>query len=222
MAIVLSYEERAGKESRKTAQLIENKYKNSFEYFLLTEHRDSLPDEMPGKGSNIAFATEEARKFILDKNNINYENVIVSAFDIDTVIYPKYFSCLTWHFLTTPNPFKTSFQPVPFYNNNIWNVPMISRVVAGSSTFWQMMQQERPEKLSTFSSHSLSFRKTLVFSGIYIWPTMEIIRLCHCHTLYLWMPILRHLFFKRRKIYTNNTGVGLGALKIYLICFLVL
>jgi hypothetical protein len=31
-------------------------------------------------------------------------------------------------------------------------------VAAGSSTFWQMMQQERPEKLATFSSHSVSFQ----------------------------------------------------------------
>ena len=158
MAIVLSYEKRAGEESKKTATAIENKYKNLFGYFAIAEHPDNVPGEMQGKGSNMTFAAEYARKFILDKNNINYEDVIVSAFDIDTVAYQKYFSCLTWHFLTTPNPFKTSFQPVPFYNNNIWNVPMISRVMAGSSTFWQMMQQERPEKLSTFSSHSLSFK----------------------------------------------------------------
>ena len=94
----------------------------------------------------------------MDKNNIPYENVIVSAFDVDTVAYKQYFSCLTWHFLTVPDPYKVSFQPVPFYNNNIWNAPVLSRVVAGSSTFWQMIQQERPEKLATFSSHSVPFK----------------------------------------------------------------
>jgi hypothetical protein len=53
---------------------------------------------------------------------------------------------------------KTSFQPVPLYNNNIWETPAISRVAAMTSTFWQMIQQERPEKLVTFSSHSIPFK----------------------------------------------------------------
>jgi hypothetical protein len=84
--------------------------------------------------------------------------VIVSAFDIDTVIGPHYFLCLTWHFLTTEDPHHASFQPVPLYNNNIWDAPAVSRVAAFSSTFWQMIQQERAEKLTTFSSHAISFK----------------------------------------------------------------
>jgi hypothetical protein len=56
------------------------------------------------------------------------------------------------------NPYKVSFQPVPLYNNNIWEAPALSRVAAMTSTFWQMIQQERIEKLVTFSSHSLSFK----------------------------------------------------------------
>ena len=101
---------------------------------------------------------EEARRKILDTHNIPYEDVIVSAFDIDTVVYPQYFQCLSWHFLTTENPHNASFQPVPLYNNNIWDAPSFSRVAATSGTFWQMIQQERPEKLTTFSSHAISFK----------------------------------------------------------------
>jgi len=56
---------------------------------------------------------------------------------------------------------------VPVFNNNIWQAPCISRVVATSGTFWQMIQQQRPERLSTFSSQSLSF-KTLV--EVDFWP----------------------------------------------------
>jgi len=158
MFVVLASEERAGEEAQTIANSIKEKYENKFGGFLITIHPKDVSGEMAGKGSNIAFATEEARRKIINEKNILYENVLVSAFDVDTVAYKDYFLCLTWHFLTTPEPHKASFQPVPFYNNNIWHAPTVSRVAAGSSTFWQMMQQERPEKLATFSSHSVSLK----------------------------------------------------------------
>ncbi|HYC34163.1 MAG TPA: glycosyltransferase family 2 protein [Candidatus Paceibacterota bacterium] len=157
---VLAREEKVGESARKIALKIEEKYKSSFTYFLNTAHPAGVVGEMPGKGSNITYAAKEARK-LLDSEKIQYEDVIVSAFDSDTVVYPDYFLCLAWYFLSQPKPTEVSYQPVPLYNNNIWNSPAFSRVVASSGTFWQMIQQERPEKLATFSSHAVSF-KTLV------------------------------------------------------------
>lgn len=162
--IVLGTEARAGEGPAHTAEQIRQKYQDTFGAFIVTSHPADVPGEMAGKGSNIAFAAEEARKRILDAQHIPYENVIVSAFDIDTVAYPHYFGCVTWHFLTAENPHMVSYQPVPLFNNNIWDAPALSRVVATSGTFWQMIQQERPERLATFSSHSLSF-KTLYELG---------------------------------------------------------
>lgn len=156
--IVLSYEERAGPETEKTARQMEEKYKNEFGYFLITRHPQNLPNEIQGKGSNIHWAGEFAKKEIVKKFNLNPEKILVSAFDIDTVAYPQYFLKFTYEFLTCENPYKSSFQPVPIFNNNIWQAPFFSRVAATSATFWQMMQQERPERLSTFSSHSISFK----------------------------------------------------------------
>jgi hypothetical protein len=157
LIVVLASEERAGPEAQEIALKIKNKYESHFGHFLITTHPKDIPGEIIGKGPNITHATEQARVEILDKNSIPYDNVIVSAFDIDTVIWPHYFSCLTWHYLTVPDPSKCSFQPVPLYNNNLWESPAISRVAAMTSTFWQMIQQERPEKLVTFSSHSIPF-----------------------------------------------------------------
>ena len=164
MIVVVAYEEQGGDETERTASEVFQKYRDKFGYFILTKHPAGLENETPGKGSNIAFAAEKAKTEILDRNNIKYENVLVSAFDIDTQIYPQYFSCLAYHFLTAENPYRSSFQPVPVYNNNIWYAPALSRVVATSGTFWQMMQQARPERLTTFSSHSMSF-KTLYEVG---------------------------------------------------------
>ena len=158
MIIVLALEERAEMDNQKMAEEIGEKFSKKFLKFLLTIHPKDLPGEMAGKGSNIAFAVKEAKEKIIGPLKIPLENIIVSGFDIDTKPYPHYFSCLTFHYLTAKNPQKSSYQPIPIYNNNIWQAPAFSRVVATSGTFWQMMQQERPEILSTFSSHSMPFK----------------------------------------------------------------
>jgi len=157
MILVLAIEERAGNEALLIAQNAKNKFESFFESLIITIHPKDIEGELAGKGSNITYASEEARKLILDPQGIDYKKVLVSAFDIDTVVHRQYFLCLTWYFLTSPNPYRTSFQPVPLYNNNIWQSPALSRVMAFSATFWQMVQQERPEKLATFSSHSIPF-----------------------------------------------------------------
>jgi len=156
--VALAPEKRAGEEAVHIAERIKQKYKDVFGYINITLHPEGIEGEIKGKGPNITYAAEGAKKQIIDPLNIPYEDVIVSAFDIDTVVLPQYFLCLTWHFVTNENPHKASFQPVPLYNNNIWDAPAISRVAAFSSTFWQMIQQERAEKLTTFSSHSISFK----------------------------------------------------------------
>jgi cellulose synthase/poly-beta-1,6-N-acetylglucosamine synthase-like glycosyltransferase len=157
LIVVLAAEERAGAEPLDIAASMKREYGEKFGHFIVTVHPDEIPGELAGKGSNIAYAAESARKEILDKYKIDYKNVLVSAFDIDTIVYEQYFACLTLMFLKSERPYRTSFQPVPVFNNNIFEAPAISRVVAYSATFWQMVQQERQERLATFSSHSIPF-----------------------------------------------------------------
>jgi len=158
IAIVLAAEARAGKAQQEMAERLRDEFRDQFLEVLVTVHPTDVPGDMPGKGSNIAYAAEQARLQLLDPRGLDYAHVIVSAFDSDTVVYPQYFACLTWYVLTTPQPERASFQPVPLFNNNIWEAPMLSRVIAYSSSFWQMIQQERPEKLATFSSHAVLFK----------------------------------------------------------------
>jgi cellulose synthase/poly-beta-1,6-N-acetylglucosamine synthase-like glycosyltransferase len=62
---------------------------------------------------------------------------------------------------------RASFQPIPVYHNNLWDVPGFARVLEMGSSFFQLMEATNPEKLVTFSSHSMSFR-ALVDVGY--WP----------------------------------------------------
>src|SRR3989338_888755 len=166
MIVVLAWEERGGEAAKETALKIEENYKNKFGHFLSVSHPKNLPGEIAGKGANCAYAAQKAKIEIIDKLGIPYENIIVSNFDIDTQPYPQYFLCLTHYFLASPEPHRSSYQPVPIYNNNIWQAPAISRVMATGGTFCQMMQQERPERLVTFSSQSMSF-KALIDVGFW-------------------------------------------------------
>lgn len=156
--VVLSGEERAGERAKEIGKEMENKYSQKFFKFLFVIHPKNLPGEIPGKGSNFNFAFKEAKERIIKPLKIPFENIIVSNFDIDTKPYPDYFYCLTYNYLTTKKRLFSSFQPIPVYNNNIWQAPATSRVIAISGSFWQMMQQERPEALVSYSSHAIPFK----------------------------------------------------------------
>ncbi len=158
MIVVLACEERAKKEAEKTAEKIEQEFSNKFFKFMVIWHPADIPGEIAGKGSNETWATKQVKKRIIDQLGISYENVIFSSFDIDTCVFPKYFSCLTYYYLTSEKPERTSFQPIPIYVNNIWQAPTISKIFSFSSTFWHTINQGRQEKLVTFSSHSMSFQ----------------------------------------------------------------
>ncbi len=155
LIIVLGIEERAGHEAWEMGKKIKAEYEKEFFAFVLSVHPKNIAGEVAGKGSNAAWAVKTAQKEVIDKFKIPYEDVIVSNFDIDTKVYPDYFACLAWHYLTSENPLRISYQPIPVYNNNVWDAPAFSRVVATSNTFWQMIQQERVEKLTTYSTHAM-------------------------------------------------------------------
>ncbi len=165
MMVVLCLEEADKENALRNGEMLKQEFSDKFFKFLVTLHPKGLPGEVPGKGSNTAWAGHQAKKMI-DELKLPYENIIVSSFDVDTCAHQQYFSYVTYHYLTEPKRTHFSYQPVPLFNNNIWDVPAIMRVVSNSTTFWLMSEQLRPERLFTFSSHSMSF-KTLVDVGFW-------------------------------------------------------
>lgn len=157
LIVVLSGENRAGREAGEIGQKIEKEFGSKFGKFLFTMHEDQ-PGELAGKGANETWAGRRAKEQIIDAENIPYEKVIVSVFDIDTVAHANYFAKLTYAYLTVEKPLRTSFQPVPLFINNIWEASAISRVMAFSSSFWHLLNQMRPERLVSFSSHAFPLK----------------------------------------------------------------
>jgi hypothetical protein len=156
--VVLAQEERAGDEAKMTGLKIKEEFGNKFFKFLITYHPYGLEGEIPGKGSNETWASKEVKKLIIDPLKIPYEQILVSVFDIDTQVFKEYFGRLSYVFLNTQDNLKAIYQPIPLFLNNIYEAPSISRIISFSSTFWQMMQQARPERLTSFSSQSIPFK----------------------------------------------------------------
>lgn len=164
--VALASEERAGEEAQITARRIEQEFGHHFSKFLITVHPQDLPGEIPGKSSNETWAIKQIKQLVIDPLNLNYEKILVSIFDCDTQIFPNYFGILTHTFLTTEDNLHASYLPVPFFLNNIFQAPALARVISFSASIYHMMQQARPHRLTTFSSHTIPF-KVLVDVGYY-------------------------------------------------------
>jgi len=164
--VVLSVEERAGEEACENAQILRQRYGDTFFQFIVTRHPDNIPGEARVKGANATWGARVLKNF-LDSKHIDYEHVAISCFDADTCVEKNYFGCLAYHYITNPSRTHSSYQPIPVYNNNVWHARSVARILELSSSFMQMIETMRLEKFVTFSSHSMSFR-TLVDVGY--WP----------------------------------------------------
>ena len=166
IVVVLALEERASEEVKSGALRIKEHFGASFKDIFIVTHPDGIVGEARAKGANTTYASKKAAEYFTGKG-IAFENVIASCFDSDTVATLQYFACLTYHFMISPNRLRASFQPVPVYNNNIWDAPGITRVLETGSSFFQLIESTNTQTLVTFSSHSMSFK---ALTEVGYWP----------------------------------------------------
>ena len=165
LMVILASEARIGESALAVAEQLKEKYKNNFAQFFITSHPDGLEGEIKGKSANAAYAVSTVVPQ-LEALGINLDLVIVSNFDSDTIVHPQYFARVTYEFLLQDHPYRRSYQPIAIYNNNIWDSPAFIRVVSVSNSFWQFTESSRPDRLRTFSSHSMPL-KTLLEVGLW-------------------------------------------------------
>jgi cellulose synthase/poly-beta-1,6-N-acetylglucosamine synthase-like glycosyltransferase len=164
--VIIALEDRATEEIKHAVEKVMKKYKDKFNDLLVALHPSGVHGEACVKGANTTHAARVAAKYLQEKG-IKFKNVIASCFDSDTVVSADYFSCLTYHYMVTPDRLHSSFQPIPVYHNNIWQAPGFARVLDVGSSFFQLIESTNPEKLVTFSSHSMSFK---ALSDMDYWP----------------------------------------------------
>ncbi|MBI5414050.1 glycosyltransferase family 2 protein [Candidatus Peregrinibacteria bacterium] len=150
--VCLATEERKSVLGRKNSEILKHEFSGIFGNLFFVEHPGGISGEVQGKGSNISFAVREVSAQIALHEDLR--NILVTTLDSDNKVDVQYFSCLTYHFCLQNNRQKQSYQPLPLFYNNIWDVPLLNRILAISSGFWHMIESGRPDRLRNFSSHA--------------------------------------------------------------------
>ncbi len=155
MIIVVAYEERGGEAGEKVAKALQKNYGKKFGDFILSKHPDGLPDEVIGKGGNITYAGKRLKEYVKEKG-LRYSDVIVTTLDCDNRPHPCYFDQVAYEYIVHEDRKRLSYQPVSIFTNNIWDAPAVTRVVACTNSFWNLICTMRPHTLRNFASHSQS------------------------------------------------------------------
>ena len=156
MIIVLGGEEADHERFSKISLTIKQEFGKAFKALYVTEHPKGLEGEIPGKGSNLNWMGKHLEQFLSSTfPEIQDEDLVVSAFDVDTIAHAQYFSYLTYLYCTVENPTRTSYQPIALFSNNIWTASAPVRIGSFGTTFWLLGELTRPHRLWTFSSHSM-------------------------------------------------------------------
>lgn len=176
--VMLATEERYKENGRAVISEATKEFGKTFGALLSSVHPDNIEGEVKGKGGNITWAGRIAGQY-LSKKHIPYDRVVCTTLDADNRVHRKYFAALAHAYLSTKQPIYATYQPIPMFFNNIWEVPMPIRSISLGSSFWQIIESTRPHRLRNFSAHAQSFEalvatdfwstKTIVEDGHQFW-----------------------------------------------------
>ena len=153
MIVVLAYEERGGEAGEKIAFQLEKEFGDKFKCFILSKHPDGIRGEVIGKGGNITWAGKNLQQKVKEMG-LKYSDVIVTTLDSDNRPHRCYFDQVAYEYIVHEDRKRLSYQPVSVFTNNIWDAPAVTRVVATTNTFWNVISSMRPHTLRNFASHS--------------------------------------------------------------------
>ncbi|OGG08124.1 hypothetical protein A3D05_05295 [Candidatus Gottesmanbacteria bacterium RIFCSPHIGHO2_02_FULL_40_24] len=166
MIIILAMEKREGEEAQKRANKLLTKFKSRFLEMGVTFHPVS-GNEVVGKASNSAWAAKFL-SYRIRKLGIDPDFVTVTSCDADSLIPPKYFSYLSYLFLTDKDRYYHFYwAPVLLYSN-FWEVPLPVRVQATISSIIRLSALAKPSSLIQISTYSLSLK---MLQNIGYWDT---------------------------------------------------
>lgn len=157
ISIMVSFEQREGKQAHHKSKLISEKFSSHFENFWTTFHPD-IKGEVKGKSSNTAWGAKLAKKKLIDQQKKDINLTTITSQDSDAVLDKNYFAALTYEFLSHNNRYRRIWQAAITFYNNIWRVPAPVRILASIFSVNQMFILMRRDRLINFSTYSTSLK----------------------------------------------------------------
>jgi hypothetical protein len=101
ICILLAMEQREGREAEEKTQRLKAKYGDRFKDFFATFHPSDLPNDPPGKASNVAYAFKQLSQR-LQQSGQDVSKVLLTIADADSEFHEVHFETLTRQYLETP------------------------------------------------------------------------------------------------------------------------
>lgn len=115
-------------------------------------HPDGLPDEWRVKWANITYAIQTYESMV----QLDPAHTFVSTIDTDTIVEDRFFSIVTYTFLTTDCRDHAIYQYMPVYSNNWREGRFFTRIIGFGTTMWQFFESQNPEFYRNFAVYGQS------------------------------------------------------------------
>lgn len=161
MIVVLATEKK-DPNAETTAAILAKEFGKKFGRFLVTRHQ-LTGGEVAGKSSNMAWAAKGLTAK-LKQWGIPTEFTTITSCDADALFHPKYFSCLSYKFLSDPDRNYHFYQGAILFYSNIWRIPLPNKVFNTMSSIWNLSLLSQTSRFINFSTYSLAL-ETAVSSG---------------------------------------------------------
>jgi hypothetical protein len=140
-------------EGRRNVAALRDEFGSAFAQFI--HILDPLePGIVVGKSSAMAWGGRYLYRMLVRTQGMDPRRILVTDLDADYRVHRQYFTYLTWVHATDPNRETQLYQPIPYFHNNLWEVPALQRLFAAVLTQLQMWRSVLPEKLQSFGSYS--------------------------------------------------------------------
>jgi hypothetical protein len=158
LTVVMAMEE-AEAGSQQKGERLKRSFGRYFANMLVTVHPRGLPGEVPGKGSNQAWAARRTREYLVEGKGIPLDSLTVTSCDADSLIHAGYFAELTRQFASDERRYERIWQAPFRFNNNIWRSPAPIRMLGFLNNMVQVSELANPLAVNMpLSTYSLSFR----------------------------------------------------------------
>lgn len=157
LVVILAMEERE-EGSRAKGERLCAEYGSLFAHIGFSVHPADLPGEIPGKSSNMLWASRLATELV-SRLGIDPARTTVTSCDADSRLHPLYFAAVSKLFVDDERRYARFWQAPLLYYNNIWRVPAPVRFTTWFVHAAQLAELSFPGYVPLpISTYTLSFR----------------------------------------------------------------